>query len=195
MKKLNLLLLVLMLSFMNCFYRSTLPTNYYILQYFDHSEQTEIKQDETFNVSAIVYDTQISRTYNRKKIVIRHFGPKITYSDNNLWATDLSDGVADLIAKRVSAYNIFNQVQRSFRDVRPDYEINSSINNIELVKADNINEVHLRMEINLTRSGDEEFLVRHVANREERLFNESMESFVQKANDLILEEADRFSVK
>ncbi len=195
MKKLNILLLVLMVGFMNCFFRTTLPTNYYILQYFDHSEKGDIKQDDSFNVSAIVYDTQISRTYDRKKIVIRHFGPKITYADNDLWATDLSDGIADLISKRISAYNIFNQVQRSFRDVRPDYEINSSINNIELIKADNMNEVHLGIEINLTRSGEEEFLVRHVAVREERLFNESLESFVQKANDLILEEADRFSIK
>ncbi len=195
MKKGYILLSVLVLFLVNCASRKGLTTNYYILQYFKHSEDKEIFQETPFNYSAIVYDADISRTYDRKKIVIRHFGPKITYANNDLWASDLSEGIAELVANRVSAYNIFNQVQRSFRDVRPDYEINTSVNNLEYIQSDNINEVHINLELFLTRSGEEEFLVKHSASREELLFNNSMESFVQKANEIILEEVDQFSKK
>ena len=189
-----ILLMIMAIFFMNCAGRKAITTNYYILQYFQHSENKDIYQQKSFDFSAIVYDAKISNTYDRKKIVIRHFGPKITYSNRDLWGTNLSDGIADLVAKRISSYNIFNQVQRTFWDVRPDYEINSIINNIEYIRSDNINEVHINMDIILTHSGEEVFLVKHSVSREERLFTESMESFVQKANDIILEETDKFSV-
>lgn len=194
MKKI-VLLLAIALFMIRCSGVRAFTDNFYILQYFQHSEKPELYQRENFDFSVIVYDTEVSRTYDTKKIVIRHFGPRITYANNHYWGTDLADGTADLLAKRISSYNIFNQVQRNFRDARPDYEINSIINNIEMIKSDNVSEVHLNLEIYLKKSGEEEYLVKHVSRREEILFNTSMESFVQKTNDIILEESDKFSKK
>jgi len=196
MNKIKLLILLAISIFlMNCFGGRPYSDNFYILQYFEHSENPEIHQKENFDYSVIVYDTEINRTYDSKKIVVRHFGPRITYANDHLWGTDLSDGVADLMSRRISAYNIFNQVQRNFRDARPDYEINSVINNIEMIKSDNLSEVHLNLDIYLKKSGVEEYLVKHSSRREEILFNTTMESFVQKVNDIILEESDRFACK
>ena len=196
MKNIRIFFLIAVSIFiMSCAVRRPYSNSFYILQYFEHSENPELYQKENFGYSVIVYDTEINRTYDSKKIVVRHFGPRITYANDHLWGTNMSDGVADLMARRISAYNIFNQVQRNFRDARPDYEINSVINNIEMIKSDNLSEVHLNLDIYLKKSGVEEFLVKHSSRREEILFNTSMESFVQKANDIILEESDKFAGK
>ncbi|MBN2281301.1 MAG: membrane integrity-associated transporter subunit PqiC [Candidatus Marinimicrobia bacterium] len=196
MKKTGIVILLsLMVFIMRCAGTRAFSDSFYILQYFQHSEKPELKLKTSFNYSVIVYDTEVNRTYDSKKIVVRHFGPRITYANNHLWGTDISDGVADLLGRRLTAYNIFNQVQRNFRDNRPDYEIVSIINNIEMISSDNLSEVHLNIELYLKKSGDEEYLVKHSSTREEILFNNSMESFVQKANDILLEEADRFALK
>ena len=196
MKKIQIfILLTLSILIISCAGGREFSNSFYILQYFEHSENQDLIQKENFDYSVVVYDTEINRTYDSKKIVVRHFGPRITYANSHLWGTNLSDGVADLMAKRIAAYNIFNQVQRSFRDARPDYEINSVINNIEMIKSDNLSEVHLNLDIYLKKSGEEEYLVKHSSRREELLFNTSMESFVQKANDIILEESNKFAYK
>lgn len=195
MKK-NILFSVFILIFLTtCASRRVFTTNYYILEYTQHSENKDIRQDKPFNYSVIVYDTDIAKTYERSKIVLRHFGPKITYSDYDIWGSKLSSTIPDLFAKRLTYNNIFTQVQRTFLDERPDYEISTKINNIEFLQSLLANEVHLNMDIFLTKAGNDEYLVKHSAKRVKIINNDKIEDFVQTINDIILEEANIFSIK
>ena len=84
MKKIIVLSFLILVLF-GCMGRKVAPSNYFILEYYDHSEKDELRLDEPFNQSVYIEDTKVPRTYNRKQIVVRHFGPRITYSENNLW--------------------------------------------------------------------------------------------------------------
>ncbi|HCX73982.1 MAG TPA: hypothetical protein DHM37_09720, partial [Candidatus Cloacimonas sp.] len=78
MKKMLILLMLTLVLLTGCFSSPIINNNYYILEYYQHSEKPELKQDKPIKATVMVPNANISQTYNRKKIVLRHFGPKIT---------------------------------------------------------------------------------------------------------------------
>ncbi|HHE38688.1 MAG TPA: hypothetical protein ENL20_08970 [Candidatus Cloacimonetes bacterium] len=185
-----IVLFILVLS--SCSAGKYIPVNYYILEYYPHLEKEELRQDEPFDLSVLVLDTKIPKTYSRSQIVIRHFGPKITYSEKDIWGVKLANIIPDLINKRLVNYNIFRQVQREFLNTKPDYEISTVLNNIELYLYEDVQIARLNMDFYLSKSGEETYLVHHSVNKEEKLFDDNVETFVLKINDLILNETDNF---
>lgn len=188
-------IIILATGLIGCAAREIVERNYYVLEYYQHSEKEELKQEKPLDLSVLVLDTKIPQTYDRRQIVLRHFGPKITYSDNDIWAVQLQDEIPGLITKRLNRYNIFKQVQREFLNERPDYTLSTSINNIELSESEYVRQARLNIDFYLSKGEQESYLIHHSVNREEELFDESVETFVQKINDLILEETDNFIQK
>ena len=186
---------ILVLFLFGCAAGELITRNYYILEYFSHSEKEELFQDQPFDSSVMIMDTKIPQTYSRKQIVLRHFGPKITYSDYDLWGVKLSDIIPDLIARRLNKYNIFKRAQREFYAERPDFEINTTINNIELYQSEYFKQAHLNMDFYLKRIDEDVIIIHHSVNKEEVLLDEEMDTFVQVINDIILTESDKFFVK
>ena len=181
--------------FISCASQAPVSKNYYILEYFQHTEKPELFQQLPLNFSVQVNDVTIPNTYNRREIVIRHFGPRITYSENDIWAVDLTEIIPRLMVKRISRYGIFRQVGREFLSSRPDFEIQAKINNIEVYESENLTASRLNMDFALQRLGAKEYTVEHAVNREVVLADDKMETFVQVINETILEETDNFLTK
>ena len=179
----------------SCAGQAPVSKNYYVLEYFEHTEKAALFQDVPLNFSVQVNDVTIPNTYNRKEIVIRHFGPRITYSENDIWAVDLTEIIPDLVVKRLSRYGIFRQVSREFLSRRPDYEIQAKINNIEVYESENLTASRLSMDFSLQKVGAKETTVEHNINREVVLPDDLMETYVQVINETILEETDKFLIK
>ena len=170
--------------------------NYYILEYYKHSEDTNLISEKPIEATVLVNDAEISRTYSKNKIVIRHFGPKITYSENENWAIKISEIVPELIAKRLNSYNTFTLAKREYQIDNPDYEIVTKVNNIEVYESEfGRNAAHLNIDISLIKYNSEVAIVKHSANREKFLLQEDTETFVQEVNLMILEETDNFIKK
>ena len=186
------LLLIGALLLASCSTHVTQDKNFYILEYYPHTENTNLRLAQPINASLYIADTRIPNTYDRTQIVIRHFGPRITYSENHVWAVNLNDIIPNLIVRRFVQYNIFRQTKREFLDTRPDYEITTKVNNIELYVSEYVREARLNMDFHLSRAGQEGYLVEHYVNREERLLDDNIETFVQEINEILLEETDRF---
>jgi len=190
-----LISLLLILLVAGCSTRMTVKRNYYILEYYPHTENKALMREEPFDYAVFVRSTKIPNTYDRREIVIRHFGPRITYAENNLWGVDLSNIIPDLIAKRLNRYHFFSQVKREFLDSRPDFEVDSRINNIELFESEFVKEAHLNMEFMFRNTENESIVLTHAVNREEKLADNKVETFVQMINEIILEETDLFLAK
>ncbi len=187
--------LLLLFMLVGCSTRMMVKRNYYILEYYPHTENKALMREEPFDYSVYVRNTKIPNTYDRREIVIRHFGPRITYAENDLWGVNLSNVIPGLISKRLSRYNFFSQVKREFLDARPDFEIDSRINNIELFESEFVKEAHLNMELIFRNTRNESIVLTHAVNREEKLADNKVETFVQMINEIILEETDLFLVK
>ncbi|MCK5051425.1 MAG: DUF481 domain-containing protein [Candidatus Cloacimonetes bacterium] len=194
MKKIIVLSLSIIFLF-GCLARNIVPRNYFILEYYSHSEKDELRLDEPFDQSVYIEDTKVPRTYNRKQIVVRHFGPRITYSDNNLWGVKLSKIIPNLIKKRFDSYNMFKNTQRELFTSTPDYVIDTSINNIEMYISETFYQARLNIDFTYRKKDTEKPLIIHLANVERVLLKQDFDTFAQTINDIILDEIDKFAAK
>ena len=193
--KRNLILSTVLLILFGCMAGEIITPNYYILEYYSHSEKEELKQETPFELTVFVLDTKIPKTYNRNQIVVRHFGPRITYSSNNLWGVKLSKIIPDLIKKRLDSYNVFKQTQREFLATHPEYELITTLNNVEMYQSETIFQARLNIDFALRKSEGETNIVEHSANVEKILLARDFDTFVQTINDIILAETDNFTRK
>ncbi|MCD4796513.1 MAG: PqiC family protein [Candidatus Cloacimonetes bacterium] len=184
--------LLLSVVFFSCSAGELISPNYYVLEYYSHSEKEILYQKTPIDIAVFVLDTKIPRTYGKSQIVVRHFGPRITYSDYDMWGVKLSKIIPDLITKRINNYNLFKSAQREYLTARPEYEISTTINNIELYKSETIHQARLNMDFKLRKSGEQSSIVEYSTNIEKVLLAEDVDTFVQTINDMILEETDNF---
>jgi len=175
-----------------CSAGSLVERNYYVLEYANHTEDANLVQAEPIDAVVVVNDTNVPATYNKSRIVIRHFGPRITYADNDNWALKLSDAVPRLVTMRFNRYGVFRQTSRNFSQETPPYEISTTVYNIELYQSDMLNQAHLKMEFTLNKVIDGSVVVQHSFDREENLLSLDMDTFVQKIDEMILQETDNF---
>ncbi len=181
--------------FWSCGSQKQAVVNHYVLEYYSNLEREELELNEPFPYTAIVKDPVIPTIYDRRQIVIRHFGPRITYSDNDLWAVPLSEIIPRLIMTRLNRYHIFTITKREFLNQQPDFEILTDIRYVEALKYENKMQARLVMDFYLRKTGTENYIIKHTVNREEPLVDNNLENFVQKLNDLILVETDNFTAK
>jgi len=175
-----------------CTFGEILSKNYYILEYYPHSEKEELKLETPIDKSVFILDAKVSKTYNRSQIVMRHFGPRITYLDYDLWGVKLSKIIPDMMQKRFESYNIFETSHREFLGSKADMEIATTVNNIELYKSGNLQQARVVMDFVLRNSGEEGCVVEHSVNAERVLLANDIDTFVQTVNEIILDETDNF---
>ncbi len=183
---------ILFILLLGCSAGELVSPNYYILEYYQHSEKEELRQETPLDLSVYVYDTKIPKTYNKNQIVIRHFGPRITYSNYDLWGVKLSKTIPELISKRLNSYNIFKRTQREILTTRADYEIITNLNNIELYKSETVQQARLNIDFVFRKSEQADILVEHSVNIEKALLFDDVDTFVQTVNDILLDETDNF---
>ncbi|MBT4576243.1 MAG: DUF481 domain-containing protein [Candidatus Cloacimonetes bacterium] len=194
MKKLIVLSLSIIFLF-GCMARNIVPRNYFILEYYSHSEKDELKLEKPIEQSVYIEDTKVPRTYNRKQIVVRHFGPRITYSDNNLWGVKLSKIIPNLLKKRLDSYNMFKNTQRELFTSTPGYIIDSNINNIEMYISETLYQARLNIDFTYRKKDTENPLVVHSANIERVMLKQDFDTYAQTINEILLEEIDKFAAK
>jgi ABC-type uncharacterized transport system auxiliary subunit len=155
------LLLWLILLLGGCAVHRTTSTNYYILEYYPHLEREELIQETPLPYTLQISPTTIPRTYNRKQLVVRHFGPKITYAERDLWSIKPGEAIPGLLEKRFNRYKLFRQVQRDFLDTPPDLELRTIVHNLEMMESQDNYYAHLNMDFVLTRRSDESQVVKY----------------------------------
>lgn len=195
MKKLNIIpvLMVALLIAGSCSH-TPIIRSYYILEYSPVALGLSLPENP-LPYTVQVSDARIARIYDRSQIVGRYSANKIEYLDNDLWAVRLSSAVPDLIINHFNAYSLFVLTDRDFITQRPDYEVILNISRIERLQSEYYRAAHLNMELLLRRGDDLSNLVRHSFEREDEIFSDDVEIFVQKLSYIIKEETDRFVIK
>ncbi len=177
-----------------CTVEEIAPRNYYVMEYYQHTEVDSLKRETPLPYKVLVSEADIARTYTRRQIVLRHFGPKLTYSDYDNWGGKLSEMVSGLVVQRLKRYNVFSKVHQEYFSEVPDFEITTKINNIELYSSE-VNPyraARLNIEFHLKRANEQTIFLSHSVNRVVYMVDDEIETFVQKVNELLLEETDNF---
>jgi len=188
------LLFILLSGLSSCVSSQPPEKFYYTLQYDQSSEQPELIQSEPIDASVWVQPASISRTYKRNQIVMRHFGPRISYLDNHLWANDLEEKISELISTRLQAYDLFEIIRLDFPYSRPDYELIPTVTTIEFLHGEGSSMALLNMRFDLRRL-DGGSVVSTEIERRIKVYDSNLDSFVQVVNEAILAYTDQFAVE
>lgn len=188
-----LLLAIITLMLGGCFSKvDRMVTNYYILDYKKSSENPSLKMAESFPKACEVFDTEVTRTYNRNQLVVKENFSKVSYLSSELWANRLSDAVPNLIVQRMRAYNIFRQVDRSTGELSPNYYLETNLLSIEKVKSSE-SQAALSMEFKLRDAASQRVLVSYSYEAYKPLFTQDVTQLVETYNDMIMEATDIFA--
>jgi ABC-type uncharacterized transport system auxiliary subunit len=179
-------------SFMNR--KETVNTNYYVLDYLPATENPELVMEKPFPKTLEVMETKLPRTYDRNQIVRKKSYTQISYFPNHLWANRLYDAVPNLLVRRLNAYNIFRRVGRDLMETKPDYYLETTINNIEYLDIDKP-QAFLRLEFVMRDASTQAIIFSNRNERSRILYNKTVEYFVQSVNELIMQETDLFAYK
>ncbi len=169
--------------------------NYYIIDYNPVPTDTRLVLDNPLPYRVQVPDSRISRVYDRSQIVFRYSAHRIEYASHDLWAVRLSSAIPDVLTKHFARYNTFSVTQRDFLTERPDYEVITNINRIEMLRSEYFRAVSISMDIYLRRGHDLHYLVQHSFDREYEIFSDEVEIFAQNLSRIIKEETDLFIEK
>jgi len=169
--------------------------NYYIIDYNPVPNNTSLVLDNPLPYRVQVPDSRVSRVYDRTQIVFRYSAHRIEYAPHDLWAVRLSSAIPDVLTKHFTRYNTFSVTQRDFLTERPDYEVITSINRIEMLRSEYFRAVSISMDIYLRRGHDLHYLVQHSFDREYEIFSDEVEIFTQNLSRIIREETDLFIEK
>ena len=170
-------------------------TSYYVLEYYPELESNRLIRDEPFPYTVHVLDARIPRTYNRRQIVVRDAGPRFSYSATDVWGVDLADIIPDLVATRLQRYRMFRSVRREYLGEASDIDVETNIRALEFVRTGSRGQARLEMEFSLVVRGSAASPVQHRVARQDALADATVETFVIRINDMILEEIDAFVSK
>lgn len=165
---------------------------YYILDYRPVLRDSSFVLHKPFPYRIQVQTMKIPRTFDRVSVVVRYSAHRLDYYRYNLWAIRPQITVSDLIANHITAYGIFDECQREFFDVRPDYEIVGNIEAIEKFDNESYIAAHLAVKLYLRSYDGYENLLSHEFDREEEMPEFRMELFAKKLSDVLKEETDIF---
>jgi len=174
---------------------TTIHPKYYILDYRPVLRDSSYVLAKPFPYRVQVQTMKIPRTFDRVSIVVRYSAHRLDYYRYNLWAIRPQVTVSDLVAAHINSYGIFEQCQREFFDVRPDYEIVGSIEAIEKFDNESYTAAHLSLKLYLRSYDGYENLLSHEFDREEEITAFKMELFAKKLSDVLKEETDIFIKK
>jgi uncharacterized lipoprotein YmbA len=194
MKKIILLLFPILIATFIVTGCSTPPIerNYYIVDYYPETANEALILDTPLPYLVQVPNSRVSRVYDRAQLVFRYSQHRIEYSAYDLWAVRLSSAVPDAITNHLSKYKTFATTQRDFLMERPQYEVVTNLNRVEMLKSDMFNAVSINMDISLRRADDLEYMVRHSFSREYEIFSDDAEVYAQNLSRIIKEEMDVF---
>jgi ABC-type uncharacterized transport system auxiliary subunit len=168
------------------------PNTYYVLEYFEDTEEREMVREEPFDASVHIVDTDIPRTYSRNQIVQRGVGPQMQYMSDHLWGGELSSAIADLLGERALRYNLFRNVRRDFARETADYRIESDLDRIEFAVFEENYQAVVEIELHLVEENTGSVPVRYKGVRREAVYEENVGRFVEIANEILFEEMDIF---
>ncbi len=168
---------------------------YYILDYRPVLRDSSFVLEKPFPYRVQVQTMKIPRTFDRVSIVVRYSAHRLDYYRYNLWAIRPQITISDMIANHINTYGIFEECQREFFDVRPDYEIVGTIEAVEKFDNESYTAAHLAVKLYLRSYDGYENLLSYEFDREEEMPVFRMELFAKKLSDILKEETDQFILK
>ena len=144
-KKIGSLLLLLPLLMTGCVFFQSNETFYYLFEY-DREPPVRLEQAAIAGTLG-VEEAEVSPVFERRQIVRRTKGPRLTFLSNDLWAVTPSSGLQDMLMERLRASGLFEAVEPEARELEPAYLITSRLDVLEFDESSEVPRARVSVEI------------------------------------------------
>ena len=190
-KKILLLVFILVVS-SSCGKKSILR-KYYILEFPSSSDTTQVDRPLTSHVCEIA-TVKMPPAYAQHRIAVRKRSHEISYYQYHHWAIAPEEILSNLIEDRIQNAYIFTSASRFMWEIIPDYQINSSVYQIEAIDKDDQLYAHLNMRLDLINRNNN-ITVNHQFDRMVPLNEYDLNLFALTLSTILHDEISIFTEK
>ena len=165
---------------------------YYILDFPIDPDTLNAKTSLTTYVCEI-NTVKMPPAYGQHRIAVRQRSHEISYYQYHHWAMAPSEILTNLIEKKIQSTHIFISASRYMWEVIPDYQINTSIYQIEVMERDDQFFAHLNMRLNLNDRAANVIAVTHQFDRMEFLEERDLNLYATSISNILQEELNVFT--
>jgi len=193
MKPYSIISVSFIIMLISCMSEKTIIRKYYTLEI---PEDTSIVIPDTFK--AIPGKCEISRVdinpvYEKNQIVNRNKSNEITYYMYHQWAVRPDEAIREILHEYIQNKKLFENVSTRYTRSIPDYILETSVNDLEIIEIDKSFSAHVNIEFVLLLNSSDSILVRHQADRTEPLEQKNINVFASEVSNILFEELEVFA--
>lgn len=136
----------------------------------------------------------VNPAYASPQIAIREGEQELQYFANNQWAVRPAQGFAGFIEQYFADNRVFTQTQTRFWNLQPDYRLQTTVRNLEVVRERRDFYARLHLEFRL-ETADGELIERYVTDNRRLLESRNLNLFTVAVNNIFFEELNYFARK
>lgn len=186
--------LLLILIFFSACGKKSILRKYYILDFPVEPDTVYAKTSLTDYVCEIS-TVKMPPAYGQHRIAVRQRSHEISYYHYHQWAMAPGEILTNLIEKKLQSSHIFISASRYMWRVIPNYQISTSVYQIEVMEIDDEYFAHLNMRLNLNDQADNIIAVTHQFDRIEPLEEADLNLFATLLSTILQEELTAFTGK
>jgi len=190
------LLTVFLLS--ACGGQKSVVKKYYMIEQPGAKIEPSEKTGEAIDAWCEVSEVELYPAFEGRKIVFRDASHQIRYFGNHEWAVRPAKVLTPVIKDYLSAHKIFTRVSTRFWERSPDYQLNTTIFNLEVGNAEgkkDIFEAHLKLRFELIDTQTDTIAVWHTADRQSVLEDRNLNQLAATISKMFHEELENFATK
>ncbi len=184
----NKLLFIALLMFITagCGSNKTVLKKYYLIE---PSSATEITvAEQTADVLCEVADVMVAPAFATTQIALRDESHQIQYFGHHEWAVRPQETFLHHILNHLSDRETFKRVANRFWHTPATYILNTQIHHLEVLQKEKAFYAHLNIEFTLIETKTDRIILKHKADKEQRLEERDLNLMAQAISELLSKE-------
>lgn len=177
----------------SCMSEKTVVRKYYTLELPDDKNITASDTLSLIPGKCEIGRVNINPVYEKNQIVNRNKSNEITYYMYHQWAVRPDEAIMELLYKYMQGKRFFENLSTRYSRSIPDYRLETSINDLEIVEIDKSFSAHVNLDFSLILYSNDSILVRHQVDRSEPLQRKDMNLFAREVSNILYEELEVFT--
>jgi ABC-type uncharacterized transport system auxiliary subunit len=197
MKQPILLFSFVIMILTGCGSQKTIVRKYYMLEEPDSiSNLADSDSSQTINAWCEINEVEVYPAFETRRIVLRDASNQIRYFGDHEWANRPSEILTPLIIDFFSTRKIFKRTSDRFWDKIPDYQIKTTVFNIEVGTTKKRDfQSHLKVRFELIDTKTDTIVVSHTSDRRSILKERNLNLLAASVSNIFHEELMNFALQ
>jgi len=168
-------------------------SRYYVIEIPDDFQIPGNAENPMLEGSCEIAPVEIYPAFASREIANRSGSHEIIYYQFHHWAVAPGETLTLLLENYMNRASVFNRASTRFWKTKPGFKLETTIYQLEVINEKDGLSAHLALEFKLFRNPEEILLIRHEADRMQKLQEQDLNLFAETVGKLFHEELNKLS--